>query len=241
MRGTLVVLLLASLVLSGCSDSKDDEPTPATSSSSSSSSTITPAPNHGPAANLTAAVQQGSVPFNVTFDLAGSDPDGDALTWTFDADGDTTTDEEGSALPSNVTFSYATPGLYNATFTVSDGALIATSTVRINATDPAPAASPIEEFSCTVDFPTAGFSLRGSPAGNFGECGFTTIDTEKVLAAATPGSGCTIHFDEDTSDNFSGSEAAVGGTYPAGGEFTMQCQLPDSPEGGEGTIGLQDP
>ena len=249
-------LLLVAFGLAGCTSGSDDArgavPTPtgteddagnvtnATNATGNSTSTegtnaTTMAP---PTANLTASLANGTAPLNVTFTMTGG-ADG-PLAWTLDVDGDNVTDANGTLLPAQFNHTYEGNGTFDATLVVVSGAQDASATLSINVTAGSGGGA-LEEFSCTVDAPTAGFVWPGSPAGDLGECAFTTLDAERVLVAAAPADGCTINFDEDTSDTFAGGEAAVGETYPEGGQFTMQCEFPANTDGGTGTIGLQEP
>jgi PKD repeat protein/glucose/arabinose dehydrogenase/type 1 glutamine amidotransferase len=85
--------------------------------------------NRAPSVELTAVPAAGTAPLQVAFTAAGSDPDGDALaySWSF---GDGTTGEGATA-----SHSYAAPGTYTATVAVRDpdGATdTASVTIRVN-------------------------------------------------------------------------------------------------------------
>lgn len=99
-----------------------------------------------PTATLTADVTTGDAPLEVTFTLDGSDPDGDDLAWTFDADGDGTADEEGDELPATVVHTFGA-GNHTARLVVSDGEDEADATLRVESVEPAPAApaGPVQE------------------------------------------------------------------------------------------------
>lgn len=65
----------------------------------------------------------------VNFTLAGSDPDGDPLTWTLSfGDGNAT---NGTLLPGNESHEYGEAGNYSVVFVLSDGRLNATYNVTI--------------------------------------------------------------------------------------------------------------
>lgn len=244
MRAAISILLLLSLTFAGClgedggaDDSPDpgmdDDPTegddaPADPGSEEPTSTPTsgPAPNdtedRPPTATLTASIQQGEIPFNVTFTLDGEDPDGDALQWSLDADGDDTADIEGTTLPADYTHQYDTEGLFNATFTVSDGSNTTTRNILINATAAAAAAPSFETIVITGSItglwvPEAGyaadpnthtFSLEAVPSKMdlLLEWGMQAIDLD--FAVLTPG----------------GSEAGAAANYndPALGDGATQ-------------------
>lgn len=85
-----------------------------------------PPTNQPPVAVASADVTSGKAPLKVSFDAAGSyDPDGDALSYTWDF-GDGTT---GSGIVASHT--YNDPGNYAAAVTVSDGNLTDTASVEI--------------------------------------------------------------------------------------------------------------
>jgi glucose/arabinose dehydrogenase len=79
---------------------------------------ITP-PNHPPAAKATASPTSGAAPLTVGFDATGSsDPDGDALSYSWDLDGDGVYGDATSPTPS---YTYAQEGQVNVGLQVSDG------------------------------------------------------------------------------------------------------------------------
>ncbi|HLF16769.1 MAG TPA: PKD domain-containing protein [Candidatus Thermoplasmatota archaeon] len=146
-------LLAAALILSGCSSngggdgSSGTGTTTAGSTSTTLASTATSgasdapttseAPvdeNRAPEASLVASVALGMAPLTVNFTLDGSDPDGDALTWTLDLDGDGAADAEGDTLPAEHEAVFAEPGLFNVTLAVNDDALSANDTLAIEVT-----------------------------------------------------------------------------------------------------------
>lgn len=77
--------------------------------------------NAAPSAELNASAVSGTAPLPVTFTVNGSDPDGDALTWSLDSNGDGTVDATGEELPATVNVTFDSPGSFNVTLTVSDG------------------------------------------------------------------------------------------------------------------------
>lgn len=76
----------------------------------------------------------GAAPLNVTFTLNGTDPDGDALTWTL-AFGDGSENETGSLLPAIFTHAFELEGNFTVVFEASDGnhTVNATAPVTVNA------------------------------------------------------------------------------------------------------------
>jgi len=168
---TLAVLAFTvALVLSGCAGGvKEPNNAPSTSSAFNSTSesrangagqdgsggsgsgatggTTTQA-NQPPVGSIAASITQGSTPVNATFDLKGTDPDGDAIDWDIDFDGDQRTDKSGTTLPARVHFNYTAVGLYNVTFTIQDDKAASTSYhVLINATAAAAGQGPLFEAS----------------------------------------------------------------------------------------------
>lgn len=145
MRALLASLLLMTALLAGCSDGGGDGDGSETSSSSSStgssatsstgtksqtatstSSTGTGGPQNGAPTGTVAATVVGAV---AAFALTGSDPDGDALTWTLSF-GDGSSPATGSTLPSGVNHTYA-DGNYTAFYNVTDGKATATYNVTV--------------------------------------------------------------------------------------------------------------
>jgi PKD repeat protein len=90
--------------------------------------------NQTPTAVATASPSSGVAPLSVIFDATGSsDPDGDALTYEWDLDGDGQFDDSTGAQAS---FTYTASGSYTATLRVSDGrGGVNTTTVGISARD----------------------------------------------------------------------------------------------------------
>lgn len=129
----LAAALLSTLLLAGCSDDGGGGDTTSTTttttaagttttsrssttSTTSATTTTTSAPqNRAPVGSISASMNGTTA----TFALTGSDPDGDALSWTL-VFGDATTAATGTTLPANVTHEY-TLGNYTANFTVTDG------------------------------------------------------------------------------------------------------------------------
>ncbi|MDX2189312.1 MAG: DUF4038 domain-containing protein, partial [Bacteroidota bacterium] len=78
-----------------------------------------PSTNNPPTiSSLTASTTTGVVPLAVNFSVSASDPEGDALTYSWDLNGDGTYNE-GTA--SSVSYNYSIAGTYAATVRVSDG------------------------------------------------------------------------------------------------------------------------
>jgi PKD repeat protein len=86
--------------------------------------------NRAPTVQLTATPTSGKAPLTVAFSAAGSDPDGDALTYRYDF-GDGSKPETGRTP----THKYSKVGTYTARVTVTDtGGATGTATVQITVT-----------------------------------------------------------------------------------------------------------
>jgi glucose/arabinose dehydrogenase len=103
--------------------------------------------NQPPVAVATAAPTTGSAPLTVAFDgTTSSDPDGGALTFAWDLDGDGAFDDSTAAAPS---YTYTSSGVYTAILRVTDaGGATATDSVVITVGNTAP--------SAVIDTPAAG-------------------------------------------------------------------------------------
>ncbi|MBN1575077.1 MAG: tandem-95 repeat protein, partial [Chitinispirillaceae bacterium] len=85
--------------------------------SDSTTLTISVAANRAPTAKATVTPASGNAPLTVTFNGSGStDPDGDALTYTWHFD-----DGSNDTVRATVSHTYTTAGTYDAKLTVSDG------------------------------------------------------------------------------------------------------------------------
>lgn len=234
MRALLTVALVASLAFAGCtSNDADPEPTGSSSTSASStssssttsstasqSSTGTSSPGGAENQPPTGSITLSNVTdFQVSFALDGSDPDGDALTWSL-AFGDNATDATGTSLPANVTHTYASAGNFTAVFTLSDGQahLVANYTVSLQ---------PSGEASYPPPVVFTGSSIGGPPVGCLGSMGLNTVyhDFDPALAGVwkykvTPGTGwVTEWWVGDSTATDGGGE----GTIPSGHDNVAVC------------------
>jgi PKD repeat protein len=107
--------------------------------------------NQPPIAVASANPTNGAAPLTVAFDgTASSDPDGDALTYAWDLDGDGAFDDAAAATAS---YTYTQPGTHVATLRVSDlSGAAATSSVTISAGNTPPEA--------VIDTPAAGTTWK---------------------------------------------------------------------------------
>jgi glucose/arabinose dehydrogenase len=95
--------------------------------------------NQPPVAVAKATPTSGAAPLHVSFDATGSsDPDGDALTYGWDLDGDGAYDDSTSATPSRT---YTSAGTVTVGLRASDGGLTATDSVVISIGNTAPVAT----------------------------------------------------------------------------------------------------
>jgi len=93
--------------------------------------------NSPPVASATGIPTSGVAPLTVSFDgSASSDPDaGDSISYSWDLDGDGTFGDSTSATPS---FTYTTPGTYNAVLKVTDNHAASTTSTPVTITVTAP-------------------------------------------------------------------------------------------------------
>ena len=171
--------------------------------------------NHTPTADASATPTSGQVPLHVNFSGTGStDPDGDALTYAWDLDGDGAYDDSTAAQPS---FDYGTAGTYTVRLRVTDpGGLSGTDSLTITAGAPPTA---------TINTPTAGTTWKAGDVISF------TGSATRAQGGAVPASGLswTLILDhcsalvpsschQHTVQNFSGASGqftAPSHDYPA--------------------------
>jgi PKD repeat protein len=129
--------------------------------------TITLAVGSSPSASATAAPMTGSAPLEVALTGTGTDSDGTISLYEWDFDGNGTYDWS-STTTGYVTYTYASAGIFNATFRVTDNdGLIDTDSVLISVSGPPiskPGAFPTSgEAPLKVTFFSNGEDLDGSP------------------------------------------------------------------------------
>lgn len=211
----LAVLLLSSLVLAGCSDGGDDDDDATSSSSTSTSrSATTGATTSGTSTSGSTTSSQpgqpGQEPSNTApvgsmaiapvanatqafnFTLNGTDPEGDNIVWDLlFGDGQSTA---GTVLPATAGHTYRLTGLYNATFTISDGRLQTTYNLTVNVTSGGASFTPIHQEGavtalcpqCSAPHDAAYDGCIGMKAAQNGQdCFFFAIPPEAAGRLAT--------------------------------------------------------
>lgn len=162
-----------------------------------------PRSNQLPSARLLASVGNGTAPLAVAFLLEGSDPDGDALSWTLDlGDGNAT---QGTSLPSNVTHAFAAPGNFTVALDVMDGNATSRSHLVIRVGPAPPSATAL--FVEAQDFPSSPAASATVPlvgyAGGAACAGFWdgTSGIDCVFFALEPGwTGLAFNATADDGD-----------------------------------------
>ncbi len=179
----LVASALLIVMLGGCLGQPASETavseTPTPSPAEAANETVAPAPNTPPTATLNASALNGSIPFNVTFSLNGTDVDGDNLTWTLGI-GDNLTAFNGTELPSSVNFTFETEGNFTVRLNVTDGVNATLANLTIAAFAPVAIA--------TVGLPVPDGSVRGSTYAYQSVAG-AGVGVSNVVSTATGAAG----------------------------------------------------
>ncbi|MEK6975049.1 MAG: PKD domain-containing protein [Candidatus Thermoplasmatota archaeon] len=178
MRGVVVVAgaLLFALASSGCFVPADDPETQgadvggavasstasgSTAGSTSKSGTATSATsttgsaaasNAAPTASLVATPLNGTAPLEVTFEVNGTDADGENLTWILSFEG--TTIANGTSLPAEATHTFTEVGNHTVSLRVSDASANATTNVTV-AVEAAAAPAPTGPNICEAPSETS--------------------------------------------------------------------------------------
>ena len=145
-RGSVLSLVVATLLFSGCLGADDAPSAEASIGGGSSAPSGAPSAsasqeNAPPTAVLQPSVVQGQAPLLVVFTVTIGDPEGDAISFELDADGDGSADFDGAATI-DVEFTYGEAGQYTAALTATDGANEVTQSVNITVTPAAGAEVP---------------------------------------------------------------------------------------------------
>jgi glucose/arabinose dehydrogenase len=175
-----------------------------------------PAGNNLPTARATATPDQGPVPLNVQFNgSASSDPDGGALSYSWDLNGDGTF---GDATIANPAFTYTTQGSYTARLRVTDtGGGTDTVTVPITAGNPPmpTIASPTAAFTWAVgdviSYSGAAVDAQGNPIAASGLSWQLNI----LHCARTDPNSCHTHPGSPVNGVASGTMIAPNHDYPS--------------------------
>ena len=185
-----------------------------------------------PEASLTATPTHGSVPLTVSFDGSASfDPDGTALSYTWDLNGDGTFGDATIAKPS---YTYGVAGTYRAALRVTDGEGLsnaASMVISAGNTPPVP----------VIDTPSATLKWRVGQSIAFS--GHATDEQQGTLPAAaltwslimnhcSTGSSCHQHPIQQFQGVASGSFVAPDHEYPS--YLTLALEVTDA--GGLGSV-----
>jgi glucose/arabinose dehydrogenase len=188
--------------------------------------------NNPPTAVATANPTSGPAPLTVQFNGSGSsDPDGDALSYAWDLNGD---GAYGDSTAANPSFTYTTAGTYTARLRVTDArgasSLSAPLTITVGAGNTAPAPvidSPASSLTWAVG-DTIGFSGHASDAQD-GNLPASALKWSVVLHHCT--TGCHTHLVQTFNGVASGSFAAPDHDYPS----YLELQLTATDSGGLAT------
>ncbi|CAN5826136.1 hypothetical protein BH23ACT10_BH23ACT10_39400 [soil metagenome] len=171
--------------------------------------------NQPPTAVATATPNEGTAPLDVTFDAtASTDPEGQALTFAWDLDGDGAFDDASGAQSQ---WTYTEGGTYTATVKVTDpeGATDADAvTITVNNTGP----------TASIDSPSAGFTWAvGDPIdfsgsaidAEYGPLPAGALDWSLILHHCDAPTSCHEHPIQDFPDTAGGSVEAPDHDYPS--------------------------
>ena len=180
--------------------------------------------NQPPTAEATATPQSGEAPLTVQFSGAGSsDPDGDALTYAWDLDGDGAYDDSTIVNP---TWTYETPAAVPVGLKVTDpDGLSATTTVAVTVGHP-----PSNEPVVIIDDPTAStrwsvgqtipFDGRAVDAQD-GDLPSSAFRWQLTLQHCTSPTNCHAHNVQSWTGVSSGSFVAPDHDYPSYLDLTL--------------------
>jgi PKD repeat protein len=180
--------------------------------------------NQAPTAVATATPQSGPAPLTVQFNGAGStDPDGSALTYAWDLDGDGQFDDSTAVNP---TYTYVAQALVPVKLRVTDpGGLSGTTTVNVTVGNP-PSNDPV----VTIDNPTAAtqwsvgqsipFAGRAADAQD-GQLPASALSWQLTLQHCTTSTNCHAHNVQSFPGVASGSFIAPDHEYPSFLDLTL--------------------
>jgi glucose/arabinose dehydrogenase len=180
--------------------------------------------NQPPTAVATATPQSGPAPLTVQFNGAGStDPDGSALTYAWDLDGDGQFDDSTAVNP---TYTYVAQALVPVKLRVTDpGGLSGTTTVNVTVGNP-----PSNEPVVTIDNPTAStqwsvgqsipFAGRAADAQD-GQLPASALSWQLTLQHCTTPTNCHAHNVQSFPGVASGSFIAPDHEYPSFLDLTL--------------------
>lgn len=181
-------------------------------------------PNQPPTANATATPSSGAAPLTVQFNGAGStDPEGGALTYAWDLDGDGAYDDSTIVNP---TYTYVAQALVTVGLRVTDPVgLTATTTVPVTVGNP-PSNSPV----VTIDNPTAStqwsvgqtipFAGRAGDAQD-GALPPSALQWQLTLQHCTTSTNCHAHNVQTWTGIDQGSFVAPDHEYPSFLDLTL--------------------
>ncbi len=195
-----------------------------------------------PSAVLEASTPTGAAPLEVRFTINGTDPDGDALSWGLDVNGDGTLDSNGTSVPAQVNHTFEA-GTYVVNLTVSDGSESAHASVNITVSaDVAGGAAPVQvvdgEYVVGAEgCMAAGYDVAETDGG--AAAGGTTNEVTRIQFDVDPlslGRAYTAVFSFDQGylyvavDFYDGGDALVSGQNtgqaPNFGGLTMTGVVP---------------
>jgi glucose/arabinose dehydrogenase len=184
--------------------------------------------NQSPVAVATGSPTTGSVPLTVQFNGSGSsDPDGDAITFAWDLDGDGAYDDSAAATP---TWTYTVAGTYTVRLRVTDARGSSTVSAPIVIT---PGSAPNSPPSVRIDTPASETTWKVGDTISFsgsatdpedGALPATALTWTLVLHHCTSsGGGCHEHPLQTFSGVSSGSFSAPDHEYPSHLELTVSA------------------
>ncbi|WP_162555741.1 PKD domain-containing protein [Reichenbachiella versicolor] len=164
-----------------------------------------PLVNNLPTARITTSVTTGIIPLDVSFDAsASSDPDGDALTYTWDF-GDGT-----SGTGALVNHTYDLAGIYDVILTVDDGnGGVDTETVQIQSSDTPINSNPIAAFVPSVT------------------AGTVPLTVSFDASSSSDPDGDALTYAWDFGDNTTGTGVTVSHTFTTLGSYTVVLNVSD--------------